>query len=574
MKRFFATCAGLTLAFSAILLVVFNYSTKVIFYHLVVMGVVLGAFAGLLLLLAFISQKRIRALLIGLSSALFLFQFLLFYVFVLGSNHFWHKTITLSILKNYTASFSDMLAIIPVQKGIILGAFLLYVLLNALLFIVIRPKTEQLTQLAVRIRQRTTLQKWLVGGLALLALAFIFRQPIMQGKRTMHMAEEPLLQFTLGAMWGNNNDIAFDKLRYENGLRDKACTDSVKRNTSEHTTVIILIDGLRADHLPMYGYSRNTTPFLDSLHRQKQLMVVNNAFSTSTNTIGGIAGLFFSKDWMEFGFNGLSLMKFFKKAGFTTYAFLTGFHRDWYGLSALYRESCDVYYESSDNPDIQKDDDLVTLKKISESSIQKKSFVFIHLLSVHLIGIKHQPFKKFLPDKIGFSVDKRTALINNYDNGIVQSDYVVRQIFEKLKKDNLLQNSTVYILSDHGELFGENGSWGHGDNIHENLLTVPVLIYDSQQNWYNNLDALTLKDIAPTIIDRIGSPIPACWEGRSLHQPATDFSVEVNSAEECVFPHGVLYKQDSAIQLQIMDTEKKIIRTVHKKGNRWSTKID
>jgi membrane-anchored protein YejM (alkaline phosphatase superfamily) len=151
---------------------------------------------------------------------------------------------------------------------------------------------------------------------------------------------------------------------------------------------------------------------------------------------------------------------------------------------------------------------------------------------------------------------------------------VIRNIFSKLTKDNLLQDATVYILADHGELFGENDGWGHGDNIHEELLTVPVLIYDGKLGWYQNLDAATLKDIAPTIVERMGAKVPICWEGKSLHFNPENFAVEVNSAEVCSLPHGILSKKDTIIKLDIMNTEREIERSTIKTKTGWQTLND
>jgi glucan phosphoethanolaminetransferase (alkaline phosphatase superfamily) len=387
----------------------------------------------------------------------------------------------------------------------------------------------------------------------------------------MNFSEEPVLQFIFGNMWGHGNEIAFDKERYLLGEKDNTCLDSLhlKPNTDDHAIVIILIDALRNDHLPMYGYHRNTAPFLDSLYKKGELFAVQHVFSPCTNTIGGIAGLFFSRDWQEFGYNGLNIMKYLKKVNYTTYAFLTGYHRDWFGLSALYRGSSDYYYESPKDPDTPPDDDLVTLKKILASPIAKRSFTYIHLLSTHTIGKKNPLFNHFMPNKIGLGINKKTALENNYDNGILQADYVIRKIFEKLHNENILTNSTVYILADHGEAFGEEGQWSHGGNVQPKLISVPLLIYDSNRAWYTNLESATLKDIAPTIADRLGYPIPACWEGYSLHRPAQNFSMEINSIAECDFPFGLISKNGKQYQLQVMNNRKQVKKIYKLMDGEW-----
>ena len=54
--------------------------------------------------------------------------------------------------------------------------------------------------------------------------------------------------------------------------------------------VIIVLDAVRADHLPFYGYQRNTTPFLKSI--QNELAVYRHAVSSSYWTLPSIASLF------------------------------------------------------------------------------------------------------------------------------------------------------------------------------------------------------------------------------------------------------------------------------------------
>ena len=89
-----------------------------------------------------------------------------------------------------------------------------------------------------------------------------------------------------------------------------------------------------------------------------------------------------------------------------------------------------------------------------------------------------------------------------------------------------------------------------------------MLIYDKDTSFYRNRESATLMDVAPSIADRLGYSIPGCWQGRSLHQPAQNFSLYVNSGMSCEFPQGMLYRKDSLYELNIMDENKKIKRTL------------
>ncbi|RPD50728.1 sulfatase-like hydrolase/transferase [Paracnuella aquatica] len=560
MKRFLLTLATITLLSCFLIFISSTYEAIVLVYHAIVMGVIYtGVYYANLILRSFPIVPKQKNIFIIILNGIIFYALIFFYLATLISNALWKKTITFSILKNYIHNLGGVLDIVPIEKWIILTTLLIFLFLISLLFIKIVPTTTSE-------KKAFYFPNWKTPKIFIPALLFICAlfsiEYLKKAKRAIHFAEEPLLQFVFGGMWGLENELAFDSIRYSNGLKDSTCINNIEGRQPSRNVILILIDGLRADHLSTYGYTRKTTPFLDSLLQSKSLIKVKHSFSPSTMTIGGIAGMFFSKDWTEFGFNGLSLMKFMQQSGFKTYAFLTGFHRDWYGLSALYRGSCDFYYESSKNPEVKNDDDFITLREFNKTKIPHGFFAYIHLLSVHTLGKRHLHFRPYQPDKIGFSVPREIALVNNYDNGVLQADYVVKQIFHKLKTENLLNNSTIVITSDHGEMLGEEDTWGHGGNVHRALLNIPLLIFDQNIDWYKNTEAATLKDIAPTIATRIGSEVPECWEGTSLNQPANTFILPVNSVEECQFPFGNLSYQNNTFKLEIMNNKHQKIKEV------------
>jgi arylsulfatase A-like enzyme len=114
-----------------------------------------------------------------------------------------------------------------------------------------------------------------------------------------------------------------------------------------------------------------------------------------------------------------------------------------------------------------------------------------------------------------------TSLVNNYDNGVTQADATIRQIFDSLQKKGYLADSLVLILADHGEALGERGTkdFGHVNWLYQEFIRIPLLIYDDSQATYANLKYATQIDVAPTILARLGLPIPSSWEGQSLLDP-------------------------------------------------------
>lgn len=576
MKKYLAACILTILTGSSLLHQWFHYSNAVTGYHLLLMALVLTVVLVINSLIAAIPRPLLRNPLAHLFNFSFLLLLIVFYLVILGSNSFWGKAMTANLFMNYAFSFDRFAGILPVQKWLLYVSIISLLLIISALYYFVRPRPGQLHRAWAYQREKPFLLKRALPVLLLISmLTAVFSAPLLRFKRKAHFAGEPVMEFIYGPMWNSETmELVYDESRLQNKYHDQACIDSVRTEPGPdtgRTVVLILLDGLRGDYLPAYGYPRKTTPFLDSLSATGELMKVQHAFSTSTTTLVGVAGLFDSKDWEHFSFAGLNLMKFIKRKGFSTYAFLTGYHRNWYGLSAIYKNDCDYFYESTENPAEQNFDDLKTLREFERTPLKKNSFVYVHLLSTHIIGEKDPAFRKFLPDKMGFNTDKRTALVNNYDNGILQADHVISGIFSKLKKEGLLERSTVYILADHGELFGEEGRWSHSGSIQQNILQIPMLIWDKDTSFYRNRESASLMDVAPTIADRLGYSIPGCWQGSSLHAPPHDFSLYVNSGMSCEFPQGMLYRKDSLFELQVMDEHKQIKKklTLPSGGRDW-----
>ncbi len=571
MKRFIIGLIIICLAGSLILWRVFRYSPVQIGYHLITLTFLIGAIAGINLLLGRINAKRWQRFFIHTASFLFFTALVLFYLVIIGSNAFWGKPLTASLFISYTASFDSFISSLPVEKWLFYTALVLLLVIIIAVYYIIRPRPFKLYTRSTQLGSRLSAIRYkpVLTIAAIVILILLFR-PLLLLKRTMHFRGEPVLEFTLGQMWeSGHSEFVFDNERLKKGLSDKPCIDSIAPEPGKlqnRVVVVILADGLRSDYLPAYGHRRPTTPFLDSLRQSGQLAVVKNAFSTSTTTLVGMGGLLGSKDWDNFSFVGLNLMKFLKLKGYSTYAFLTGQHRSWYGLTSIYRNDCDFFYESTTKPTVQNFDDLTTLREFQRTRIRDNSFVYIHLLSTHAIGQKHDAFRRYTPDKIGIGTNNREVLINNYDNGILQADYVIREVFAKLQKDGQLSRSTIYFLSDHGELFGEDGRWSHSGSIQQNLLTIPLMVYDQEPGWYTNTEAATIKDVAPSIADRLGYAVPGCWEGISLHQPVHNFTMRVNSGIPCPFPEGVLTRKDSLYELQILNEQKKVSKVLTTRG--------
>lgn len=62
-------------------------------------------------------------------------------------------------------------------------------------------------------------------------------------------------------------------------------------------------------------------------------------------------------------------------------------------------------------------------------------------------------------------------------------------------------------------------AYGHGRSLYQEIIHIPLLIYDDPKTVYANLKFATQIDVAPTILARLGLSIPASWQGQSLLNP-------------------------------------------------------
>ncbi len=77
-----------------------------------------------------------------------------------------------------------------------------------------------------------------------------------------------------------------------------------------------------------------------------------------------------------------------------------------------------------------------------------------------------------------------------------------------------LEDTLVVFLSDHGESLGEHDYWGHGRNLFEPNLKIPLgVVFEGRvEPAVENAPAL-ITDIAPTVMGLLGFEVPSFFQG-------------------------------------------------------------
>jgi arylsulfatase A-like enzyme len=97
-------------------------------------------------------------------------------------------------------------------------------------------------------------------------------------------------------------------------------------------------------------------------------------------------------------------------------------------------------------------------------------------------------------------------------------DHQLGALLEHLRLRGQLENTIVVFMSDHGDMLGDHGLVLKGCRFYEALVRVPLIWWRPgrfEQGVRN--DALVeLTDVAPTLLELAGLPVPQLMQGRSL----------------------------------------------------------
>jgi len=334
------------------------------------------------------------------------------------------------------------------------------------------------------------------------------------------LAHEPILGF-FGEGAGINVLINREtRIRLEGEDERVRASYPSSQSFEKKNVIMIVVDSLRADHMQVYGYERNTTPFLNDLMKAGRLKKVETALSACADTQCGVMSTLTSKLPAKQTLKSFKLSDVLHDQGYDLFFVLAGNH-NWYDLKNSYGNDLTYYFDGTSSTRYDWNDDRVISEGLERlhNSTGVPSFFYFHLMSTHSTGIRQGQYGEYQPAKNWLDKESTASSASNfYDNGVVQADATIKGIFELLKQKGYLDNSIVVITSDHGEGLGERGqgSYGHSMYLYQECIRIPLLIYEDTPVDYQNLRYATQLDVGPTILSRLGLKIPSSWEGQSL----------------------------------------------------------
>lgn len=121
-------------------------------------------------------------------------------------------------------------------------------------------------------------------------------------------------------------------------------------------------------------------------------------------------------------------------------------------------------------------------------------------------------------DVAAMTDDDRRQVTAAYYAMVELIDHQVGRMIRALEETGQLEQTIVIFMSDHGEMLGDHGLYLKGPHFYEEAVRVPLVFrWPSRFQAGLRVDGLTeLLDIAPTILEAVGIPVPEAMQGRSL----------------------------------------------------------
>ena len=112
--------------------------------------------------------------------------------------------------------------------------------------------------------------------------------------------------------------------------------------------------------------------------------------------------------------------------------------------------------------------------------------------------------------------EDRAIPFGQYHGEVYFADLLVGRVLEQLRKQRRHRDTIVVVTADHGESFWEHNNNTHGTELFDHAMRVPLLFCVPQTEVTEVSTPVGLMDIAPTLLDYLGIPIPNSMHGFSL----------------------------------------------------------
>ena len=302
--------------------------------------------------------------------------------------------------------------------------------------------------------------------------------------------------------------------------------------------ILISIDTLRADYLGCYNPKAKATPELDRFAAGN--VICKNITSQSATTAPSHKSIFYSlyPSIHKTSIRGIpkeilsSPIEVIQTSGFRTAAFTGGGQMSHaFGFASGF----ETFWEPKTDPFVKHQTHEMQEAAFDwlEKHSNEKFFLFLHTYEVHC---PYSPPQEFFQKWAGWYdgplqkescypdtrlVRRASAVDYEYIRSLYSAelnyvDFIMGQLFRKLKDLKIYDQTLIIFLGDHGESLGERGYVGH-NQLYQVQLHVPLILHIPGIQAMQIHAPLESLDVMPTIFEllKIESK-PNTFQGRSI----------------------------------------------------------
>ncbi|MDR3224634.1 MAG: sulfatase-like hydrolase/transferase [Holosporales bacterium] len=276
--------------------------------------------------------------------------------------------------------------------------------------------------------------------------------------------------------------------------------------TEPVTVVYIIGESTNFRHMSLFGYERKTTPLLEELSKDNGFYYTHGI----AGAISTIASCKFMMNVLREADNAIqaskdttNLFKLAKSRGFKTfYLSMQTEHM----LSSIAGVNYIDVVRTKDSNIIKVNElmDEYLFDLINQQEFGEFNFIILHQRCIHTPYTNaskrnHKKFKKFDGSK--------EPVIDDYDNAMVYNDMIISALFNRF---NGQKNGKFYVIwaSDHNELMGEDGLFGHGHGcLHFRTAEIPIMVQSNDAEFIEKIKMInrpTHYEIARCIASLFG----------------------------------------------------------------------
>lgn len=275
--------------------------------------------------------------------------------------------------------------------------------------------------------------------------------------------------------------------QYKNFSKERTdCKDNMSKLLLSHKPeagvyVLVIGESQNRAHMQAYNYHRATTPWLDSMKNDKNMLLFTKAYSCHTHTVPTLLYALTAKNQYNniAVKNAVSVLEVAEAAGFETVWLSNQVKYSAWDtpVTSIASEANQQKWINSTLGESTNTDyfDGKLIEELEKIKITDKMLIVMHLMGNH--GSYEQRYPKAFEKYDG----KNT--IDKYDNSIIYNDYVMSQVYKRARK--IPNFKGLVYCSDHADAIDKNLSHDAAQ-FDFDMTHIPLYIYLSDSYIQNN----------------------------------------------------------------------------------------